>query len=117
MQKNEIQDIIEWIGREKKKTELRLQQACDRGDALAVERLEEKIKNYDIAVSVIRAAQKISEGKEMLSEKGINNQCDRCSEEYRKREGCPKERGCGSIMLLACRIQSMEHDNRKQEGK
>ena len=113
MQKNDIQDIIEWIGREKKKTELRLQQACDRGDALAVESLEEKIKNYDIAVSVIKAAQKISEGKAMLSEKEINNQCDRCSEEYRNREGCPKEKGCGSIILLSCRIQSMEYDRRR----
>lgn len=113
MQKSDIKEIIDWIGREKKKTEIRLQQACDRGDALAVERLEEKIKNYDIAVSVVRAANKISEGSDMLTEKEINNQCDRCSEEYRQQEGCPKEKGCGSIILLACRIQSMEYDRRR----
>lgn len=52
-----------------------------------------------------------------MKEGEINSQCDRCSEEYKKREGCPKEKGYGGIMLLACRIQSAEYDRRNKEGR
>lgn len=59
----------------------------------------------------------MKEGNDKMKEEEINSQCDRCSEKYREQEGCPKEKGCGGIILLACRIQSAEYDNRKQEGK
>lgn len=115
--KDEYSDIIEWISREKEKTQIKLIQADSRGDTVAAGKIREKIHNYETAIKIIKAAKVISEGEDMIKEKEIVTQCERCSTEYKDKEGCPKERGCGSIMLLACRIQSMEYDNRKQEGK
>lgn len=92
-------------------------QADQRGDVVAAGKIREKIHNYAVAIKIIKAAKVISEGENMITEKEIITQCERCSAEYKDKEGCPKERGCGSIMLLACRIQCMEYDNRKQEGK
>lgn len=115
--KDEYSDIIEWISREKEKTQIKLMQADQRGDMVAAGKIREKIHNYAVAIKIIKAAKVISEGEDMITEKEIITQCERCSTEYKDKEGCPKERGCGSIMLLACRIQSMEYDNRKQEGK
>ncbi len=114
---DEYSDIIEWISREKEKTQIKLIQADSRGDTVAAGKIREKIHNYAVAIKIIKAAKVISEGEDMITEKEIITQCERCSTEYKDKEGCPKERGCGSIMLLACRIQSMEYDNRKQEGK
>lgn len=111
MQQESVNEIIEWISREKSKAELRLKHAYERGDALAAERLEEKIHNYEIAIMVIKATNVISEENSMMKESEINTQCDRCSKKYREKEGCPKEKGCGGIILLACRIQSMEYDH------
>lgn len=115
--KDEYSDIIEWISREKEKTQIKLIQADSRGDTVAAGKIREKIHNYAVAIKIIKAAKVISEGEDMITEKEIITQCERCSAEYKNKEGCPKERGCGSIMLLACRIQSMEYDNRKQKGE
>lgn len=114
---DEYSDIIEWISREKEKTQIKLIQADSRGDTVAAGKIREKIHNYETAIKIIKTVKVISEGEDMITEKEIITQCERCSTEYKNKEGCPKERGCGSIMLLACRIQSMEYDNRKQEGK
>ena len=114
---DEYNDIIEWISREKEKTQIKLIQADSRGDTVAAGKIREKIHNYETAIKIIKAAKVISEGEDMIKEKEIVTQCERCSDDYKNKEGCPKTRGCGSIMLLACRIQSMEYDNQKQEGK
>ena len=92
-------------------------QAQDRGDGKAVERLEAKVKNYDTAIDIVYAAKMIEEGSDKMKEEEINSQCNRCSEKYREQEGCPKEKGCGGIILLACRIQSAEFDHRNEEGR
>ena len=113
----EYDEIAEWLIRECVKTEEKLKKARDRGDVKAVERLKDKVKNYDTAIEIVYAAKMIEEGTDKMKEEEINSQCDRCSEKYREQEGCPKEKGCGGIILLACRIQSMEHDRRNEEGR
>lgn len=45
----------------------------------------------------------------MYTEKQILSQCDHCRKEYKAVEGCPKERGCSRIPILACRIRSIEY--------
>lgn len=110
---DEYSDIIEWISREKEKTQIKLIQADSRGDTVAAGKIREKIHNYAVVIKIIKAAKVISEGEDMITEKEIITQCERCSTEYKDKEGCPKERGCGSIILLSCRIQSMEYDRRR----
>lgn len=113
----EYDEIAEWLIRECVKTEEKLKKARDRGDKKAVERLAAKIKNYDTAIDIVYAAKMIEEGSDKMKEEEINSQCNRCSEKYREQEGCPKEKGCGGIILLACRIQSAEYDRRNEEGR
>ena len=51
----------------------------------------------------------------MYTEAEINNQCNHCRPEYKAVEGCPKERGCSRIPVMACQIGSLEHS--KAAGK
>ena len=45
----------------------------------------------------------------MYTEAEINSQCDRCRSEYKAVEGCPKERGCSRLPVIACCIRSLEY--------
>ncbi len=110
----EYDEIVEWLIRECVKTEEKLKKAQDRGDGKAADRLKTKVKNFDTAIEVVRAAKIIEDGGDEMKEEEINSQCGRCSKKYKEQEGCPREKGCSGIILLACRIQSMEYDHRNE---
>ena len=48
----------------------------------------------------------------MPKESEILNACEVCRPEFKESQKCPKLRGCGSIIVLACQIQSTEDRER-----
>ena len=51
----------------------------------------------------------------MPKESEILNACAVCRQKFKETQPCPKERGCGSIIVLACQIESTK--DRERNGK